>query len=243
MIKNIPYIFTKQEIINSFDNDIQYDNWIANKIRSNKIAKVRKGLYVLLDVTGFPLVSKFEIASKISNDSYLCYHAAIEYYGKANQVYHTLTVASTSRFNDFTFQDIDYIRKPSKIDCGIENHFGVRVTSLERTIIDCINDLDECGGIDELLEALEQIKLLDENKLLETLNAYNCVLLYQKTGYILQYYQEQLGLSDAFFDECKKHLTNQVKYFLKNEFDDIEYNSNWKLMAPKNLISHLKQGY
>lgn len=65
----------------------------------------------------------------------------------------------------------------------------VRITSLERTIIDCIDNIDLAGGIDEILNALEQIKILDENKLLSVLKSYNQVLLYQKVGYILEQFK------------------------------------------------------
>ena len=37
--------------------------------------------------------------------------------------------------------------------------------------------------------------------------------------------------------------TNQIKYFLQDEYKDIEFNSKWKLMAPKNLKSCLNGGY
>ncbi len=245
MVKQVPYLFTKADVRPQFSSDMQYENWIAGQLRTKKIMKVRKGLYVLADVTGEPMATKFEIASKIADDAFLCYHSALEFYGAANQVFHTVTVGSKSRFNPFTFLDVDYIRKQPNNDYGIAyiEQAGVRVTTLERTVIDCIDDIDSCGGIDELLGALGQIRILDEKELLGALNAYNCVLLYQKAGYILQHYQEKFGLSDAFFDECKRHLTRQVKYFLKDEYGEVEYNSEWRLMAPKNLISRIGGGY
>lgn len=245
MVKQVPYLFTKADVRPQFLSDMQYENWIAGLLRTKKIMKVRKGLYVLADVTGEPMATKFEIASKIADDAFLCYHSALEFYGAANQVFHTVTVGSKSRFNPFTFLDVDYIRKQPNNDYGIAyiEQAGVRITTLERTVIDCIDDVDACGGIDELLGALGQIRILDEKELLGALNAYNCVLLYQKAGYILQHYQEKFGFSDDFFDECKRHLTKQVKYFLKDEYGEVEYNSEWRLMAPKNLIARIGGGY
>ncbi len=245
MLKWIPFVITKKDMRSQFLSDIQYENWIAGQLRAKKIAKVRKGLYVVINARGELLATKFEIACKITNDAFLCYHSALEFYGAANQVFHMVMVGSRSRFNSFNFLDIDYIRKQPKNDYGIIyiERACVRVTSLERTVIDCIDDIDACGGIDELLSALGQIRILDEKELLGALDAYNCVLLYQKAGYILQHYQEKFGLSDAFFAECKRHLTKQVKYFLKDEYGEVEYNSEWRLMAPKNLISRIGGDY
>ena len=68
------------------------------------------------------------------------------------------------------------------------------------------------------------------------------MLLYQKVGYILEQFNSNLMLSDEFFNECQMHLTNQVKYFLKDEFIDIVYCPRWKLMAPKNLKTRIYGG-
>ena len=245
MAKFIPYTFTKKDVISNFKNDKQYENWIAGQVRSKKIVKVRNGLYIHVDVSGYPLTTKFELATKIAEDAFVCYHSALEYFGVANQVFNTVTVGSKKRFNDFTFDDIDYIRKPAKHDVQIMNIVtaAVRVTSLERTVIDCLVDIDAGGGIDEILNALDQIRVLDETKLLETLKAYDSVFLYQKAGYVLEHFKDKFMLTDSFFEECKSKLTNQIKYFLQDEYKDIEFNSKWKLMAPKNLKSRLNGGY
>lgn len=241
----IPYTFNKKDIIRYFDNDKQYENWIAGQVRSKKVVRIRNGLYVHVDVSGYPLTTKYEIATKIADDAFVCYHSALEYFGVANQVFNTVTVGSEKRFNDFSFDDIDYVRKPAKHTVQIMNIVAaaVRVTSLERTVIDCIDDIDAGGGIDEILNALEQIRVLEESKLLETLKAYDSVFLYQKVGYVLEHFKENFALTNAFFAECKSKLTNQIKYFLKDEYKDIEFNSTWKLMAPKNLKSRINGGY
>lgn len=244
MLKYIPYIFNKTDIENNFENQKQLDNWLLRKVKSEKIIKVRNGLYVSLDQTGSINVSKFEIASKISNDSFICYHSALEYYGLANQVFRTIIVGSTSRINSFEFDSIEYLCKLTRNTEFIDyiKYAGVRVTTLERTIIDCIDDINLAGGIDELLNSLSQIKFIDEKRLLDVLKSCNKVLLYQKVGYILEQFNSNLRLSDEFFNECQMHLTNQVKYFLKDEFIDIVYCPRWKLMAPKNLKTRIYGG-
>lgn len=244
MLQNIPYTFIKKDVIDNFVSDVQYENWLAVQLRAKRIVQVRKGLYVVLDITGEPLTTKFEVASKISEDAFVCYHSALEYYGVANQVFNTITVGSKSRFNTFSFEGVEYLRKQPKNPHGVIyiTTAGVRITTLERTVVDCIDKIDLAGGIEELLAALEQVRLLDERKLLEILSAYDCVFLYQKVGYILQYYKEKFDFSDDFFAQCKSRLTNQVKYFLSDEFD-VVYNAEWRLMAPKNLLLRVNGGY
>ena len=245
MAKNLPYLFAKKDVIDQFADDKQFENHMASMVRSGKVVKIRNGLYAQIDNLGVPLTTKFEIASKINDESFVSHHSALEYYGVANQVFNTLTVGSKRKFNDFSFDDVDYTRQAVKDYTQVIYIVtaGVRVATLERAVVDCIDNIDLGGGIDELLNALEQIRVLDENRLAEILQAYNKVILYQKVGFILGQYKDKYMLSDKFFADCKSRLTNQIKYFLNDEYSDIAYNSDWQLMAPKNLKSRISGGF
>lgn len=59
-----------------------------------------------------------------------------------------------------------------------EMNNGVRVTSLERTVIDSIADFTRIGGLEELLRCIALIPSLDEAKLLEALGTYGWGQLY-----------------------------------------------------------------
>ena len=245
MTKNLPYLFAKKDVIDQFADDKQFENHMASMVRSGKVVKIRNGLYAQIDNLGVPLTTKFEIASKINDESFVSHHSALEYYGVANQVFNTLTVGSKRKFNDFSFDDVDYTRQAVKDYTQVIYIVtaGVRIATLERAVVDCIDNIDLGGGIDELLNALEQIRVLDENRLAEILQAYNKVILYQKVGFILEQYKDKYMLSDKFFADCKSRLTNQIKYFLNDEYSDIAYNSDWQLMAPKNLKSRISGGF
>jgi predicted transcriptional regulator of viral defense system len=188
--------------------------------------------------------TKYEIACKISDSSFLCYHSALEYYGLANQVFNELVVGSITRFNQFEFEGITYFCKHTNNQFEINNLINekIKVTSIERTLIDCIDDIDLAGGIEEVLNALENIKGLSENKLMSVLANYNKVILYQKVGYIFEQYNDYLNLSASFFDHLQEHLTNQVKYFLNDDYDNVEYNAKWKVIAPSDLRYKLREG-
>lgn len=244
MLEYIPYCFSKKDIINNFKDNTQFDNWLRTKIKNGVIKKVHNGLYVTTDSMKNINSSKYEIACKISDSAFLCYHSALEYYGLANQVFNELIVGSITRFNQFDFEGITYSCKHTKNQIQINNLISekIKVTSLERTLIDCIDNIDLAGGIEEVLNALENVKKLNENKLLDILSNYNKVILYQKTGYIFEQYNDNLKLSNEFFNELQKKLTNQVKYFLNDEFDKVEYILKWKLIAPKDLRKRLKEG-
>lgn len=241
-----PKLITKKEVIDKFENEKQYSNWIALKLKSKTYKKVRSNLYALIDPSTNDIYStKFEIASKISDSSFVCYHSALEYYGIANQVFSNVLVGSLTKFNSFVFNDNEFICKHVK-DIKFVNNIvneGIRVSSLEKTIIDCIDNIDLAGGIEEVLNALEQIKYVNENKLLEILKDINKMFLYQKIGFLFELYNNQLDLSNEFFDECKSHISKKVNYFMQYEFKDTELNEKWNLIVPKNIKSRINGGY
>lgn len=244
-MENIPKLITKQNIIKNFKNEKQYHNWIYNKLKSNIIKKVRSNLYALVDISTKEIYSsRFEIASNISDSSFLCYHSALEYYGIANQVYNVVYVGSLTRFNNFEFEDNEYIcQKVSDVKFvnNIINE-GIRVTSLEKTIVDCIDKIDIAGGIEEVLNALEQTKYLNEEKILGILQYKNKIFLYQKLGFFIELYNEQLDFSENFFKVCKSKIKNKINYLLSEDAKNIEFDCKWKLMVPKNLKSRINGG-
>ena len=59
----IPYCFVKEDVIDKFENDKQFYNWISANIKEDRIKRVKNGLYVTLDSMGSLSSNKFEIAS------------------------------------------------------------------------------------------------------------------------------------------------------------------------------------
>ncbi len=238
----LPKIITKGKVIGQFKDEKQYSNWISNKLKTRMYIKIRSNLYALVDPSTNDIYStKFEIASNVSKTSFVCFHSALEYYGIANQVFNDVTVGSLTKFNNFIFNENEFIYKPAKSLALVNNvtSEGIRVTSLEKTVVDCIDEISFSGGIEEVLNALEQIKYLNEEKLIEALDDYDKIFLYQKVGYLLETYNDQLNLSKDFFDKCKTHLTIKVNYLMKDEFKKVSLDKNWNLLVPINIKSRI----
>jgi predicted transcriptional regulator of viral defense system len=148
-----------------------------------------------------------------------------------------MNVSSDNRFSDFEYDGIDYVHISSRISEGIVEKQGVRITDIERTVIDYIGDFERVGGLEELLRCLGMITFLSEEKLLRYLDVYNKAILYQKTGYILEHFKESLKLSSSFFEECSRKKQNSKRYFQKTgNQEKVVYDSKWGLIVPKDLL-------
>lgn len=244
--------FTELSKMNTFSMDDVY-HLVGNKktasslvIRLSKkglVKKIKNNLYTCVNVAdGSVVASRFHIACGINETAYISHHSAFEYAGIANQVYYEVYVSSNHKFSDFEFEGISYQYISSKIDLGIvtpKNTQGIRVTSIERTVIDSIKDFEKIGGFEELLNCISSIHYLDEKILTTFLDAYQIQFLYQKTGFILELYKNELQLSDGFIDYCKTKTGKSTRYLTK---DSKTYSSPWRLVIPEELFGMSEQG-
>jgi len=237
--------FTWAELCGVVGNTKSADTIARNYLKKGYIQSVRRGLYVAIDLaTHESAVSKFRIAAKITPTSYASHHTAFEYYGCANQVSYQVEVSSDTAFAPFEFVGITYTYLGSRIENGIITRPDrVRITDIERTVLDGINDFEKVMGLEELLRCLELVPMVKENKLLEYLSSYGKQVLYQKTGYILEHFRELWNLSDNFFATCEAEIGKSKRYLYKTSaHEKIEYNRRWRLVVPNNLMKITNKG-
>lgn len=216
---------------------------IKNYLKKGYIERVRRDLYAVISLeTGQPIPNRFQIASRVSDDACVSHHSAFEFYGYANQVFYDVYFATEKKVRLFDYDGLNYIPLIWRGNTGVqEMSSGVRVTSLERTVIDSIADFGRIGGLEELLRCIALIPSLDENKLLEALELYGRGQLYQRVGYILESYADELTLSDAFFSECASRISNSKTYLFEKK-DDFVLHERWLLYAPKDLKKTVDKG-
>lgn len=216
---------------------------IKSYLKKGYIERVRRDLYAVISMeTEQPIPSRFQIASRISDDAYVSHHSAFEFFGYANQVFYDVYFGTQKKVRPFDYDGLNYQPVVWRGCTGVqETNTGVRVTSLERTVIDSIADFPRIGGLEELQRCLILIPSLDWEKLLEALEVYDRGLLYQKAGYILEAYKDELSLPDKFFDECMKGISGSKTYLFDKQ-DDFAFHEKWKLYAPKDLKKLVDKG-
>ena len=237
---NLYFELLKKPIFNMEDVNEFYNNMnsarsaIKRLMKEGMVAKIRNNMYTCISgETGAPVANRFQIASHITPTSYVI----------TDQVYYDVYVSSETSFRDFTFDGYTYCFVASKNSEGIEKppySGGVAVTNLERTIVDSIKDMDKISGIEEVVQNMESVHRMQENRLLKYLELYQNQFLYQKMGYLLWQHKEQMGLSDSFFENCKKQIGKSKRYLTRDQEGGC-YDDTWKLIIPDNL-QNMKNG-
>lgn len=213
-------------------------------VKKGSVRRIRQNLYTCTDfVNGGDVATRFDIASKITPSSFVAYHSAFEFYGFYNQVFSEVQVCSQSRFTGFDDKGYSYRYFASDTLSQVDTVRGVKVTSIERTIVDSINMLGKVMDTEELLKCIELIHLVNEQKIKEMLLIYNKDILFRKVGYILSCFTEEFRLSDGFFEFCKANSDpSHIGYLCSNETRKLEFVNQWGLYAFKNLKSLTDKG-
>ena len=233
-------LFSLKDVATLTGNESTAKSLLASGVRNGTLCRIKLNLYAVTDLaTGLCAANKYEIASNISDMACVAYHSAMEYHGLGHQLFNEMSVISTSTFRTFEFEGITYIRHQPKIMEGVTvpvMNTKIKVTDLERTVIDCIDRIKYAGGLEELLNNFTSVAYIDETKLKTYLDAYGKSSLYQKAGFLLSMYKKQWRLSADFFHHCKGHIGQSTRY-LTDAADNSAYNSEWRLCIPKNRIA------
>jgi predicted transcriptional regulator of viral defense system len=118
------------------------DSLLAYHVRNGRLLRIKRGLYVTVppgeDPKAYP-VDPFLLAAKMTEDSLLAYHTALEFHGKAHSVherffYLTGTFPRTLTFRGYRFLGVKFPKKldGEKLFCvNSEEHsrVSVRVTN------------------------------------------------------------------------------------------------------------------
>ncbi|MBU1142304.1 MAG: hypothetical protein KKH92_01520, partial [Firmicutes bacterium] len=234
-------IFTFEDANQLFNNKSTTYSALRRLTQKGLLRKVRNNLYSCVNAsTGEVFASKFQIASNINSTAYLSHYSAFDFYGYTNQVYNTVYVSSTTHFNSFEFEGVKYQYVKSLGDFGVfepKNTKGIRVADIERTITDAVYHIDKISSLDELLNSMDLVAQVNEDKILSYLNQYNTQSLYQKVGFVLSLHKIRLNLSENFFSTINKHIKNSVRYLNSESEYKGEYLSKFQLVVPKWVLN------
>ena len=236
--------FSRADLAGLTGSEAAANSLIFSYKKKGLIRGVRRDLFAAMSLeTKQPVPDRFVIGSRIAPDACISHHSAFEYFGYANQVFYDVYVASAARFREFEFDGYTYRHIALTYSAGIEERNGVRVTNIERTVIDGIADFEKIGGLEELLRCIEMIPRLDGGRLFSCLDERGNGFLRQKAGYILEHYNDALMLPDSFFEVCADVLPGGKRYLYNGLRREPNFlNKKWRLFTPPELSAVTSQG-
>jgi predicted transcriptional regulator of viral defense system len=226
--ENSYHIFRLEQLKTDFPDDFaSVFRALKSLIRDGVIINIHKGLYCR---PGFS--DQNVLAYYLAPQGCIAYWSALHFYGLTDQFPNTVFVQSPTLIRDKKIMGTKYkfIKvKPNKltqIEMQGRGNSKFAVTSLEKTIVDCFDEIDYSGGWEILIKALKNVKL-DNQKLIEACDAIHNTAVIKRLGYLIEI-MEKKNLKT--FNSYAMSKVNQ-RYSLLDPSGNEEgrYLSKWKL--------------
>ncbi|MFZ0449021.1 MAG: hypothetical protein WAL98_07235, partial [Desulfatiglandaceae bacterium] len=213
---------------------------------------IRRGLYATVTVGGDPTsspVDPYLVAAKMNPDAVLAYHSALEFHGKAYSVHTRLHYVSESKSMPLTFRGHEFIRAPvpPALRAKGEEMFGVtrcnragvhlRVTSLERTLVDVLDRPDLSGSWEEIWRSLESVEFFDLDQVITYVLLLENATTAAKVGFFLDQHKEALMVEDVHLEPLRGMRPRQPHYFVRGKRENCRWVREWNLMIPVDILT------
>ena len=160
---NGKHIFSIDDLKELVDNP---KNVLDKLVRKKWLLKIKKGTYAIapfeagvLGAESYTLHS-FVIASLLIKPYYIGYWSALNYYGLTDQTPSIVYVVSTKPKNSCEILNtvFKFVKTVPHKMFGVENidveKRKIIVSSKEKTIVDCLDHPEHCGGVEEIAKIL-----------------------------------------------------------------------------------------
>ncbi len=178
---------------------------LYNLSKKNWVLKIKKGLYMIAPLEAGELgarsytVHSFVIASHLVDPYYISHWSALNYHGLTEQTPPAVYMTTTKPRNRKKVLDIEFVfvtvieRKMfGTTEVKIENS-PVKMSTPEKTIVDCLDHPEHCGGIEEVAKAIYfEHKNLDFKKIVDMVKKTGNRTIIKRLGYLL----DRLGLHE-----------------------------------------------
>lgn len=224
---------------------------LAYNRRSGRLLNVRRGLYAVvpdgMEAESY-MVNPFLVAGKATSDAILAYHAALQFHGYAYSHFNTVTYLTTQKESKkFTFQGTEYtgvtqpkilIRKEQQ-DFGVDTvdqlGMDIRVTCIERTLVDCFDRIDLSGGMEEVWRSLQLVPYLRMQRILDYLALLDNAVTTAKVGLFFETYREHFRIKDEELAALRSRKPLHRSYMFPGEHSG-KLVSEWNLIVPQAVL-------
>lgn len=193
-------------------------------------------------------VDPFLLASKLTPDAVLSHQTALKVLGKPRGTTKRLMFTSNAKPDLFEFQGVTYqkvytppgLLKKNNRNFGITtiNRQGmdIKVTGLERTMVDIFSRPGLSKSWEEIWHSLESIKSFDLDMIYAYLSLLENATTFAKVGFYLEQHKKELMVDETFLHKLEAHRPKNPHYIERQHRKNRILLNRWNLLVPKELI-------
>lgn len=218
--------------------------------KTGRLVRVRRGLYAVVPAGANPEtypVDPYLIAAKLTGDAFLSHQTALGFHGRTYSVQERFIYTATRPLGHLTFRSYVFrgAKHPDALLRAEKERFGVltaeragvelRVTSLERTLVDVLERPDLSGSWEEIWRSLETIEFFDLDKVVEyTLLLENSTTA-GKVGFFLEQHRAPLMVEPRHLEALRARRPRQPHYLDRAKRTSGRLVSEWNLVVPMDV--------
>ena len=225
---------------------------LKQHVRAGNLLHVRRGLYAVVPRGESPdsvQMDPFLVASRLTSDAVIAYHAALQLHGRAYSVSRRFTFLTRSRAKVFEFRGAEFVPVPvprllreiADLGGGIvereRSGLRVRVTTLERTLVDVLHAPRHGGGWEEIWRSLESAEFFDLDAVTDYLLKLRSAVTAARVGFFLEQHREQLMVEEHHLSRLQEHAPSHPTYLDRSRCGPGRFLSRWNLVVPESLLS------
>jgi predicted transcriptional regulator of viral defense system len=225
---------------------------LAYHRRQGNLLRIRRGLYAVVptgaDPASVPL-DAFLLATKMADDAVLAYHTALELHGVAYSMTQRLLYLTkhedikTTVFRSMTFRPVlvpKLLREKGEEDFGVttvdRSGLDVRVTTLERTLVDVLDRPALGGGWEEVWRSLEAVSFFDLTQVVDYALLLGNATTVSKVGFFLEQHRDTLSVRDEHLQRLREHTPVGTHSLKRGSRALGVYLRDWNLVVPESVV-------
>lgn len=250
-------VFTHDEFVTAVKGENSHNPntqkaLLAYYKNSGRILPLRRGLYAVVPPestakTLFP--DPYLVAGKMAEDAVLAYHTALDFHGQGHSVYHQFVCCTESVIRLLEFRKERYCgvpfpkalleKKKQFVEVERHNRGGVeiRVTSLERTLVDVFDRPSLAGSWEEIWNSLEDIEFLNLDKVIQYVKLLDNATTAAKVGFFLEQNREHFKVDDKILKRLRKLRPQKPHYMVRGNRRLGHFIADWNLVVPEDVYT------
>lgn len=218
--------------------------------KMQRIGVIKDGLYFSIRPGGNARETSpdpFLVASKLSDDAVMGFHSALDLLGFGHSLFNTYYYFS-NRFRPalrFRGSHFRCVMTPEKLQKKSEQYYGtekvervgqkITVTGKERTLADCLDRPQYCGGFEEMYRSLEKMPYLQFDVLLRYLELREQKKLFATVGFFLEQHRAVFQVEESFLQQLESNKPGTAVYWDRSKKGGT-YVKRWNLVVPKQVF-------
>ena len=247
-------VFTRAEFAAAFGHPASAANvtsLLRHHLRAGNIKRVSREVFAAVPAhlaADRMVVDRFAAASKLRSDGVLGFHSALELHGIAYSEFNEVQLISAGRTElvDLPFGACRFVTPPKALVAAGKADYltmtmdrqgvAVRVTAIERTVVDVLHRPELAGGAEEVLKSLDLVRYLDPAKVADYVELLDNRSISSVSGWWLEKRQSALGVTDDVLARLRGRLPRSKHYALGAEPGHAVLVEPWRVLLPPQAV-------